>query len=80
MRWGRSRQSVQLIVTNRSGRAINVVLEPWGEIHPLGAETQRLVTYTGDPNPKLTVDVGNGQITIWAEGPGSFEVDRHASS
>jgi hypothetical protein len=66
--------SVDLLVTNRSNRATELVLEPWGEIHSLARGATTVVSYLGDPKPKLSIDVSDDQIKVWAEGPGRFVI------
>lgn len=66
---------VQLYVTNDFAEAMRLVLEPWGEIYVLLPGERRLVTYLGDPAPRLSVDVGRGEMKIWAEGPGELRCD-----
>ena len=66
---------VRLIVTNRSSEPTLLVLEPLGEIYPIDPESSRVVRYTGDPAPKLSIDVHDGEIKIWEEGGGTLELE-----
>jgi len=74
-----SSAEVVLRVRNDLAADLNLVLEPWGEIHPLRPGETRTVTYRGDPAPRLSLDVGTTEIKIWAEGPGTFELGDLAS-
>lgn len=65
-----------MLARNDFATELNLVLEPWGEIHPLrpGERRTLTLTYRGDPAPRLSLDVGMTEIKIWAEGPGTFEL------
>lgn len=73
----RSQNFVKLIVRNVAGKPIDVVLEPFGEIHQLAAGTEKIVTYAGDPRPTLAIDAGDDDLTLYAEGPGTLDVDEN---
>jgi hypothetical protein len=66
---------VRLKVTNRSSQPTKLVLEPAGEIYPMEPGQSRLVRYTGDPMPKLAIDIHNDETKIWDEGVGTLELD-----
>lgn len=66
--------TVTMGVRNGSGVAINVVLEPWGEIHSLQPGETRTLSYEGDPEPSLTIDLGETEIKVWAEGDGVLAI------
>jgi hypothetical protein len=66
--------AVTLLVTNRSARQALLVLEPGGEIYPMAPEQTRVVRYTGDPAPKLSIDINDAETKIWDEGVGMLEL------
>ena len=49
--------AVRLLLTNRSEKSVSLVLEPAGEIYPMDPGQARQVRYTGDPAPKLSIDI-----------------------
>ena len=66
---------VRLRVTNRSSEPIALVLEPVGEVYRIEPGQNRVVRYTGDPAPSLSIDVHDGETKIWEEGPGTLELE-----
>ena len=66
---------VRLMVTNRSSAALNLVLEPLGEIYRIEPQGTRVVRYSGDPTPRLSIDVHDGETKIWNEGTGTLELE-----
>ena len=64
--------AVTLLVTNRSSVPQRLVLEPTGEVYTLEPGERRTVTYGGDPDPRLSIDLGDGETKIWEEGPGTL--------
>lgn len=68
------RHEVQLLVSNRSASPKDMVLEPRGEIYTLDPGAERTVTYRGDSKAQLAIDVGDGEVKLWAEGGGRLAV------
>lgn len=66
---------VRLNVTNSSAEPNSLVLEPAGEVHPIEPGQTRVVRYVGDPEPALSIDVGDGETKIWEEGVGTLEIE-----
>ena len=66
--------AVSLIVTNRSSARQRLVLKPIGDIYPLEPGEQRRVTCAGDPDPRLSIDIGDGETKIWEEGSGTLAI------
>jgi hypothetical protein len=33
------------------------------------------VTFSGDPDPRLSIDLGDGETKIWEEGSGKLTLD-----
>lgn len=64
--------TVTLMVTNRSSVRQRLVLEPTGEIHTLEPGESRTVIYAGDPDPRLSIDLGDGETKMWEEGSGTL--------
>jgi hypothetical protein len=62
--------AVRLTVTNRSSVRRTLVLEPAGEIYMLEPGETRTLAYAGDPEPRLSIDLGEGETKIREEGPG----------
>jgi len=67
--------TVRLRVTNRSSEPIALVLEPAGEVYRIEPGQNRVVRYTRDPSPSLSIDVHDGEMKIWEEGPGKLELE-----
>lgn len=67
---------VHLTVTNFSTERCNLVLEPLGEIYCMEPGQTRSLTYNDDPDPRLAIHFGAGEIKIWEEGSGTLEFDR----
>jgi hypothetical protein len=67
--------AVNLVVTNRSSEPQTLVLEPLGEMYALEPGQTRTVFYVGDPEPRLSIDLGDGETKIWAEGSGWLTLD-----
>jgi hypothetical protein len=66
---------VRMTVTNRSSTPTDLVLEPRGEVYPMAPGTTREVLYAGDATPSLSIDVHDGELKIWEEGPGFLDLD-----
>ena len=66
---------VRLRVTNRSSEPMALVLEPTGEVYRIEPGQNRVVRYTGDPTPNLSIDVHDGETKIWEEGVGILELE-----
>jgi hypothetical protein len=64
-----------LRVTNRSSRALSLMLEPAGEVYRIEPGQTRVARYRGDPAPSLSIDVHDGEVKIWEEGVGSLELE-----
>jgi hypothetical protein len=64
--------AVSVLVTNRSSQVQRLVLEPTGEVYTLEPGERRTVTYAGDHDPRLSIDLGDGEMKIWEEGPGTL--------
>jgi hypothetical protein len=67
--------AVKLVVTNRRSARTTIVLEPAGEVYQLDPGESRVVVYDGDPEPRLSVDLGEGETKIWEEGPGRLALE-----
>jgi hypothetical protein len=67
--------AVTLVVANRSSEPRTLVLEPAGEIYVLEPGDTRTLIYVGDVEPRLSIDLGEGETKIWAEGPGTLTLD-----
>lgn len=65
----------RLTVTNRSSDPITLVLESADETYSIEPAHSRVVRYTGDPAPRLSIDVHDGEAKIWEEGPGILELE-----
>jgi hypothetical protein len=66
---------VRLMVTNYSSGAFALVLEPFGEVYRIQPGETRVVRYGGDPAPRLSIDLHDGETKIWQEGPGRLELE-----
>ena len=66
---------LRLTVSNESSCRTNLVLEPLGEVYPLEPGDAKTITYASPPSSAVAVDVGDGELKLWAEGEGRFEVD-----
>lgn len=67
----------RLLVTNDTDRPLDLVLEPWGEEHPLPPGTEKTVLYLDASTEQyFSVVVEQTRIQVWAdgEGPGTLEV------
>lgn len=64
--------TVTLMVTNGSSVRQQLVLEPAGEVYELDPGETKTVTYAGDPQPRLSIDIGSGETKIWEEGSGTL--------
>ena len=67
-------RSVRLLVSNETGTPTNLVLEPWGEIVRLEPGETRDIVYRGDSEPRIAIQSGPGELKLWAEGDGVFDV------
>ena len=65
---------VRLRVENSPARPLVLVLEAWGETYDIAPGEHRNVVYRGDRAPTLTLDVGEGEFKVWAEGPGLLDL------
>lgn len=74
-RIGRDAQTVRIAVNNGSSVPVDLILEPWGDVHRLESGQHRVVRRTGDPPCEVAVDVGDGRLTIWEEGSGTLELE-----
>ena len=66
---------VRLSVTNHSSKPTVLVLEPAGEIYRIEPTQSRIVRYIGDPTPRLSIDVHDGETRIWEEGSGTLTLE-----
>ncbi len=56
--------AVTLRVTNRSSERQRLVLEPTGEVYMLEPGESTTVSYADDPDPRLSIDLGDGETKI----------------
>jgi hypothetical protein len=70
---------VTIVVRNNSAEPVDLVLEPWGRIYTLQPGEPRTISYEGDPNPTLSLDVAAHEVKIWAEGHGELSLSEPAT-
>lgn len=62
-------------VNNDSSWISTIVLEPWGEIFPIGPGETRIVQRTGKGSAAVTIDVNDRELKIWEEGDGLLRME-----
>jgi hypothetical protein len=64
-----------LSITNRRSEPMRLVLEPVGEIYDLEPERTLVVRHTTESPQALSIDVADGEVTVWEEGGGVLELE-----
>lgn len=65
---------VRVTLSNCTGKLLDLVLEPWGEVYTLGDGETKDLLYRDDPKNELGVTVADGEVKVWAQGFGILDV------